>query len=76
MLIIASCSNTQKIIESLQSRFLIIKIKPISNVLLKELLNKIVTLEKINIDDDVSKYILTICNNSIRMLINYLENLN
>ena len=70
---IASCSNTQKIIESLQSRFLIIKIKPISNVLLKELLNKIVTLEKINIDDDVSKYILTICNNSIRMLINYLE---
>lgn len=70
---IASCSNTQKIIESLQSRFLIIKIKPISNVLLKELLDKIVRQEKINIDDDVSKYILTICNNSIRMLINYLE---
>jgi DNA polymerase III delta prime subunit len=70
---IASCSNNQKIIESLQSRFLIIKIKSVSQDLLKNLLSKIVKNEKINIDDETKEFILNICNNSIRMLINYLE---
>lgn len=70
---IASCCNNQKIIESLQSRFLIIKIKPISKILLKKLLNKIVKNEKIKLSPETSTFIIDICNNSIRMLINYLE---
>tara|TARA_Y100000591_G_C21716294_1_gene636303 strand:+ start:41 stop:997 length:957 start_codon:yes stop_codon:yes gene_type:complete len=70
---IASCSNTQKIIESLQSRFLIIKIKPISNILLHKILVKIIHNENINIGKNAIDFILNICNNSIRMLINYLE---
>lgn len=70
---ISSCCNSQKVIESLQSRFLIIKIKPISYNLLKKILNKIKKVEKINIDEDTSNFILSICNNSIRLLINYLE---
>tara|TARA_Y100001968_G_C19363799_1_gene721315 strand:- start:146 stop:1099 length:954 start_codon:yes stop_codon:yes gene_type:complete len=70
---IASCTNSQKVIESLQSRFLIIKIKPINNILLKKILNKIKTSENININKDVSDFLITICNNSIRLLINYLE---
>lgn len=70
---IASCCNNQKIIESLQSRFLILKIKPISKNLLKKVLNKIVKNEKIKLSSDTSNYIISICNNSIRMLINYLE---
>ena len=73
---IASCCNNQKVIESLQSRFLIFKINPISNQLLKKILNKIKKNEKINIDDETSDFILSICNNSIRLLINYLEKFN
>ena len=70
---ISSCTNTQKVIESLQSRLLILKIKPVNSILLKKILNKIKNKEKINIDKNVSKFLITICNNSIRLLINYLE---
>tara|TARA_B110000967_G_scaffold208239_1_gene259785 strand:+ start:695 stop:1651 length:957 start_codon:yes stop_codon:yes gene_type:complete len=70
---ISSCSNSQKVIESLQSRFIIIKIKPVSQDLLKKILTKITKKEDINIDQETSKFILSICNNSIRLLINYLE---
>ena len=70
---IASCINSQKVIESLQSRFLILKIKPVSNKLLKSILNKIKKNENIDINNEVSNFLITICNNSIRLLINYLE---
>ena len=70
---ISSCTNTQKVIESLQSRLLILKIKPVNSILLKKILTKIKNKEKINIDKNVSKFLITICNNSIRLLINYLE---
>jgi DNA polymerase III delta prime subunit len=70
---ISSCTNSQKVIESLQSRFLILKINPISIKLLKSILNKIKTNENIKFDENVSNFLITICNNSIRLLINYLE---
>ncbi len=70
---IASCCNNQKIIESLQSRFLILKIKPTSKVLLKKLSNKIIKNENIKVTNETSDFIIEICNNSIRLLINYLE---
>ena len=70
---ISSCKNSQKVIESLQSRFLILKINPISIKLLKSILNKIKTNENIKFDENVSNFLITICNNSIRLLINYLE---
>ena len=43
---IASCSNTQKVIESLQSRCIIIKIKSVEISLLQKILNKIKLGEK------------------------------
>tara|TARA_B100000795_G_C22799135_1_gene440884 strand:+ start:2145 stop:3101 length:957 start_codon:yes stop_codon:yes gene_type:complete len=70
---ISSCSNSQKVIESLQSRFIIIKIKPVSQDLLKKILTKITKKEDIDLNQETSKFILSICNNSIRLLINYLE---
>ena len=70
---LASCSNTQKVIESIQSRCTIIKLKPISNKYLKIIFNKIKTCENLNITHKAEKFILNICNNSIRLLINYLE---
>ena len=70
---LASCINTQKVIESIQSRCTIIKLKPINNQYLKVILNKIKTSENLNITQNAENFILNICNNSIRLLINYLE---
>lgn len=70
---LSSCSNTQKVIDSIQSRCTIIKIKPIKKHFLKKIYNKIKKREKINIDKNSEDFILNICNNSIRLLINYME---
>ena len=47
---ISSCSNTQKVIESLQSRFTIIKIEPLKRENLRKILLKIKNNENIEID--------------------------
>lgn len=70
---IASCTNTQKVIDSLQSRFIIIQIKPLQNIQLKQILYKIKTQENISINKDAEDYIVSLCNNNIKILINYLE---
>ena len=70
---LASCSNTQKVIESIQSRNILIKIKPISKKNLIDIFNYIKTNENLIIDDNAEKFILNICNDSVRLLINYLE---
>ena len=73
---ISSCSNTQKVIDSIQSRCILVKIKPISKQYLKKIYHKIEKKEKLNISKDAREFILTICNNSIRVLINYMEKFN
>ena len=73
---IASCSNTQKVIESLQSRCTLIKIKSVEISLLQRILDKIRLGEKIQISKEAQTFILSICNNSIRLLINYMEKFN
>jgi DNA polymerase III delta prime subunit len=70
---ISSCSNSQKVIESLQSRLIIIKIKPLQRVNLVKIMRKISQLEKIVITDDAEDFILNVCNNTAKILINYLE---
>lgn len=70
---ICSCINIQKIIETLQSRLTIIKINPPKKTDLEKILVKICTIENIKISDDASDFLLNISNNSIRILINYLE---
>ena len=70
---LASCSNTQKVIESIQSRCTIIKLKPISQPYLKIILHNIKKAEHLKINEKAENFILNICNNSVRLLINYLE---
>ena len=70
---LASCSNMQKVIESLQSRCTIVKIHSVSQELLRKLLHKIIKREGISINKDAREFILNICNSSIRLLVNYLE---
>jgi DNA polymerase III delta prime subunit len=70
---ISSCSNSQKVIESLQSRLIIIKIKPLQRVNLVKIMRKITQLEQIAITNDAEEFILNVCNNTAKILINYLE---
>ena len=70
---ISSCSNSQKVIESLQSRLIIIKIKPLQRENLVKIMHKIKQLECIEITDDAENFILNVCNNTAKILINYME---
>lgn len=70
---ICSCSNTQKVIESIQSRLVIIKIKPLCRSHLVNIMHKIKRAEHINITPDAEDFVLDICNNNARILINYME---
>jgi len=70
---ISSCSNIQKVIESLQSRFTIIKIKPLQRNNLAKIMKKIKVAENIEISEDAENFILDICNNTVKILINYME---
>jgi DNA polymerase III delta prime subunit len=70
---ISACTNIQKVIESLQSRFTIIKIKPLPKNSLAKIMMKIKTIEKIHITEDAENFILDICNNTNKILINYME---
>jgi len=70
---ISSCSNVQKVIDSLQSRMIIIKLKPLTENNLNNILQKIKVLENIVVDKKTEKFVLTVANGSIRILLNYLE---
>lgn len=70
---ISSCSNSQKVIESLQSRLIIIKIKPLQRKNLYTIMSKIKVKENIIIDDDAEQFTLNVCNNTAKILINYME---
>jgi DNA polymerase III delta prime subunit len=70
---IASCSNIQKVIDSIQSRVIIIKIKSLEKYNLEKIMMKICDKENITITEDAKDFILSISNNSIRTIINYLE---
>jgi len=70
---ISSCSNPQKVIESLQSRLTIIKIKPLQRENLSKIMNKIIDSEAIHILPLAKDFILNICNNNAKILINYME---
>ena len=70
---LSSCSNIQKVIDSIQSRCTIVKIKPMGLNFLLKILNKIKKNEKLDITPQAEKLILNVCNNSTRLLINYME---
>lgn len=70
---LASCSNVQKTIESIQSRCTLIKLKQNETSLLSQVISRIKNKENINITIEAENFIMNICNNSIRLLINYLE---
>ena len=70
---ISSCCNIQKVIDSIQSRKIIIKLTPLTNENLNIILKKIKKMKNIIMDSKTDKFILSVSNGSIRILLNYLE---
>jgi len=70
---ISVCSNIQKVIESIQSRMHIIKIKPQTDEQITIMMERIIQAENIIIDNESKQYLLFMSQSSIRVLINYLE---
>ena len=70
---IISSSNNQKVIDNIQSRSIIIKLKNISANHLNLLYEKIVCAENICVEPKAKTFLFNICNNSINQMINCLE---
>lgn len=70
---ICSCSNIQKVIESIQSRLTIIKIYPLEKNDLFKIMKKVKESENIVIEPDAEEFIVTISNYTVKILLNYME---
>lgn len=71
--IITVCTNIQKVIESLQSRMIILRINTPTTENIYNIMNKIIVDENITIDDESKEYLVKYSNNSIRTVITNLE---
>ena len=70
---VSVCTNLQKVIESIQSRIHILQMQSPSKEDISNIYEKITSEEGIEIDEDAKEYILQICADSVRLLVNYLE---
>lgn len=73
VIFISSCTNIQKVIESIQSRLNIIKINNLEKENMFRIIKKIKSCEDIHIEPDAENFIVVISNNTIKILLNYLE---
>lgn len=69
----SSCSNIQKVIDSIQSRFTMIKLQSMKIEHIKDIISKIKTKENITIDPDAEEFMINISNSSVNVMINYME---
>lgn len=72
---VASCTDTQKTIDSLQSRMTLVRVKALSRHGLSRVFEKVARAEGIHATDAAKEFILRVSNNSVRVLINHLEKL-
>jgi len=70
---ISSCNNIQKVIESIQSRFYIVKLKPLKRENLLVIFNKIKQSENFIINQEAEDFIISVSNNNVKVLINYMD---
>lgn len=70
---LSTCSNNQKVIESIQSRLSIIKLPLITPAIMWSVFDNIINTESITVTKEASKFIISICNSTIKTLINYIE---
>ena len=72
---ISVCTNMQKVIESIQSRVHIMRVHPLNKIQIQSHMENIIQSENIRMSLECKEYLLSICNHSVRNMINYLEKL-
>lgn len=72
---ISSCCNLQKVIDTLQSRQIIITLQPHNYENMKNVMVNITKNENMTIDNNTQDFIIKLSNYSLRIMINYLEKL-
>ena len=72
---LAVCTNMQKVIESIQSRMHIMQVHALDLKSIRDRMETIIKIEEIPVPEDAKDYLLSICNNSIRTIINHIEKL-
>ena len=70
---ISSCTNIQKVVDTFQSRNIIMKINQLNQGCLNNIMLKIKKNERLSITTDAEGFLLQVSNGSVRTLINYLE---
>lgn len=70
---IASCSDTQHVIDNLKSSLSMMKMYPVTNQVMREIGDRICEREDIRLSDAAAQFLVRISNHSIRTLLNYLE---
>jgi replication factor C subunit 2/4 len=70
---ISSCTNIQKVVDTFQTRNIIIKINQLNIGCLNKIMLKIKKNERLMISKDAEEFLLQVSNGSVRTLINYLE---
>jgi len=71
--VLISCTNIRKVIDGIQSRFLIFKLNLPSYNNMYELTKKISKIEQIDITEETHNFIIKICNHNINNILCYLE---
>jgi DNA polymerase III delta prime subunit len=71
--LIASTNNMYKVDDNIQSRLFIVEIPPKPRDLLHKFIHNIIEKEQIKINDEVIEYILDNCENSTKIILNYLQ---
>ena len=70
---ICTCKNLQKVIESLQSRQTIIQLNYLNETQINKIFDTVKKKEKLEIDYESQKLMISLSNHSIRRMLNYLD---
>jgi len=70
---VSVCTNMQKVIESIQSRVHIMRVNTLNKCQIINHMDYIIENENIQLSQECKEYLLSICNHSIRNMMNYLE---
>lgn len=70
---VASCSNTQKVVDSLQSRFTMLKLESMSDERIRWQMSRVCAREGVKMSDEAGDLVAMLSSGSMRTLLNYME---
>jgi DNA polymerase III delta prime subunit len=73
ILFIGTCTNIQKVHESIYSRLINLTVEPFTRKEIEHITHQILEKEKISMDKEAKERFMEISNNNIKMIINYIE---